>query len=275
LEFYLRDIPLTSNEDNEFIFLSPPEFYCLFECNIYTYFRKLISNLCELCRKFKNKIITKECGCKRCLDCAKTEINNNLALTNFDKNYLYKNEFMTCQCSININIAKYSRIIFENLDEDEKMDIKKKIDSKIEKQFKNYCMYCGTQLNNNNIGSEKFSPIKVKVELNGNLIDHYICLNCKNKKNSSDKCKICEQKHEVEIEKNEKSQKKDVIKKKTNYEIEKKEDKNENKKNIKSKNINIINANNNGKHNNNNKTENSRQKKEEETIICEGKCIIY
>lgn len=74
LEFYLRDIPLTSNEDNEFIFLSPPEFYCLFECNIYTYFRNLILNLCDRCRKFKNKIITKECGCKRCLDCAKIEI---------------------------------------------------------------------------------------------------------------------------------------------------------------------------------------------------------
>ena len=207
LEFYLRDIPLTSNEDNEFIFLSPPEFYCLFECNIYTYFRNLILDLCDLCREFKNKIITKECGCKRCLDCAKKEFN-------FDKNYLNKNDFMICQCRKKINTFKYSRIINDNLDEKGKKDIKEKIE-KIKQQLQNYCMYCGTKLNNNNIGSEKFSPIKIKVELNRQLIYHYICLNCKNKKNSSDICIICEQKHEkVEIEENEKSQKKDDTKKK-------------------------------------------------------------
>lgn len=147
---------------------------------------------------------------------------------------------MPCQCSKKINTVKYSRIINDNLDEKEKMNLKKEIDLKIKQQFKDYCMYCGTQLNNNNIGSEKFSPIKIKVELNGNLIDHYICLNCKNKKNSSDKCKICEQKHG-------KSQKKDD---------------------------NIINDNNNGKHNNN--TPKKRDKRNTEKIgFCNGKCIIY
>ena len=267
LEFYLRDIPLTSNEDNEFIFLSPPEFYCLFECNIYTYFRNLILDLCDLCREFKNKIITKECGCKRCLDCAKKEFN-------FDKNYLNKNDFMICQCRKKINTFKYSRIINDNLDEKGKKDIKEKIE-KIKQQLQNYCMYCGTKLNNNNIGSEKFSPIKIKVELNRQLIYHYICLNCKNKKNSSDICIICEQKHEkVEIEENEKSQKKDDTKKKTNYEIKQKKNKKEDIKIIKGNNINIINANNNGKHNNN--TSKERAKRDtNKTTTCNGKCIIY
>ena len=128
LEFYLRDIPLTSNKDNEFIFLSPPEFYCLFESNICKYFRNLIINLCDGCRNFKNKIITKECGCKICLDCAKKEINSNLALTNFEKNYLKKDYFKTCQCNIKNNIVKYSNIINDNLDEKEKKKIKKDID---------------------------------------------------------------------------------------------------------------------------------------------------
>ena len=267
LEFYLRDIPLTSNEDNEFIFLSPPEFYCLFECNIYTYFRNLILDLCDLCREFKNKIITKECGCKRCLDCAKKEFN-------FDKNYLKENDLMACQCSIKINTVKYSRIINDNLDEKGKKDIKEKIE-KIKQQLQNYCMYCGTKLNNNNIGSEKFSPIKIKVELNRQLIYHYICLNCKNKKNSSDICIICKQKHEkVEIEENEKSQKKDDTKKKTNYEIKQKKNKKEDIKIIKGNNINIINANNNGKHNNN--TSKERAKRDtNKTTTCNGKCIIY
>ena len=236
LEFYLRDIPLTSNEDNEFIFLSPPEFYILFDCNIYSHFRNLIINLCDRCRKFKNKIITKECGCKICLDCAKKEINSNLVLTNFDKNVLNKDDFMTCQCNIKINTVKYSRIIKDNLDEEEKKNLKKKKDLKMKQQFKSYCMYCGIKLKNNNIGSENLCSGIIKVKFNGKVIEHYICRNCYKKKNLPDKCIICQQKHEKdEIEKFEENQEKDETKKKIN----------------------------------------PKKRKIEETVPCYEKCIIY
>ena len=272
LEFYLRDIPLTSNKDNEFIFLSPPEFYCLFECNICTYFRNLIINLCDLCRNFKNKIITKECGCKRCLDCAKKEINSNLALTNFEKKYLKKDHFMTCQCNKKNDIVKYSNIINDNLDEEEKMKIKKDIDSKIQQEFKDYCMYCGTNLNNNKIGGENLLLDKIKVKINGKLIEHCICRNCNGKKISSNICIICQQKHEKdEIEEIEKKPKKDGDKNKPKYEKNEKEDK---KKNNGHNNINIKNS---------TKTENEKEKikkkkrkeNKESNVPCSKNCIIY
>jgi hypothetical protein len=265
LEFYLRDIPLTSNEDNEFIFLSPPEFYSLFECNIYTYFRNLIiNNLCDLCRKYKNKIITKECGCKRCLDCAKKEINKNLILTNFDKNYLKKDDFMTCQCNIKNSTIKYSNIINEYLDKNEKMILKEKLDSKIQDQFKNYCMHCGTKLINNNIGSENLPPKTVIVKINEKLIKHYICRDCKGKENSSDICIICEQKHEIEKNKKEQEQEKVNVKNGPNLNKRKK------KEDI---NININNSNNIENKNIKKDIKKKPEKKRREGIIC--RCIIF
>ena len=57
-------------------------------------------------------------------------------------------------------------------------------------------MYCGTNLNNNKIGGENLLLDKIKVKINGKLIEHCICRNCNGKKISSDKCIICQQKHE-------------------------------------------------------------------------------
>ena len=272
LEFYLRDIPLTSNEDNEFIFLSPPEFYCLFECNIYSYFNKLIINICDLCRKFKNKIITKECGCKRCLDCAKKEINRNLTL---DKNYLNKNDFMICQCSMKIDTVKYSKIINDNLDENEKISVKEKMDLN-KHQFKNCCMYCGTNLNT--IGNKNLRSGIIKVKFNGKLIEHYICINCEGKKNSSDICIISQQKHEKDkIEKDGENQE-DVTKNKANYEKKTKEDKKiiiDGFNKIGNKNNNVAEEKNKIEKTKEKTKERTKERRKKKTIFCDGKCIIY
>lgn len=250
LEFYLRDIPLSSIGYNEFVFLSPPEFYCLFECNIYTYFMNLIISLCDLCRKYNNKIITKDCGCKRCLDCAKKEINKNLVLTNFDKHYLKKNDYMICQCNIKSSIVKYSEIINDNLDKEEKMSLNEKINKIIHEQFKSYCMLCGNKLNNNKISGESLRPEKLKVKLNGKLIDHYICLKC-DRNNLSNICIICEQKHEID-----------------KYQINENQEKDNDKKPLK----NVINNTNKEE---STKTKNTKKRNRKQDTFCSGKCIIY
>ena len=245
LEFYLRDIPLALSRDNNFIFLSPPEFYCLFESNMYTYFRKLIMKICDGCRKLKKNIIIKDCGCKRCLNCAKKEIKNDLALTNFEKKYILKGKYITCQCNKKNSIIEYSKIIYDSLDEEEKKKLEKDINLKIQEQIKSYCMFCRTQLKNqNSIGGENLISKFIKVKFKGQLTEHCICTNCKGKENLSDICNICEQKHEKEKdekkeidgrEQNPNNQKEKKLENKDDNKIIKN---NTNKKNIKNSNNN-------------------------------------
>lgn len=49
IEYYLRDIPLIySQKYNNYTYLNSAEFYFLFNCNIFTYFRGIIRKLCDV-----------------------------------------------------------------------------------------------------------------------------------------------------------------------------------------------------------------------------------
>ena len=87
IEYYLRDIPLIySQKYNNYTNLNSAEFYFLFNCNIFTYFRGIIRKLCDVCGKSK-KLIHKACRCKICLECAKNEIGNSILYSNLFFNY--------------------------------------------------------------------------------------------------------------------------------------------------------------------------------------------
>ena len=67
-----------------------------------------------------NKIINKICGCKRCFKCAKNETNNNIFLNEFEKNYIYKNELIKCECGKEISKVDYCDQIVKILQKEEK-----------------------------------------------------------------------------------------------------------------------------------------------------------
>ena len=94
LEYYLKEIPLVFVENfNDYIYLSQIEFFYIFNQSLFTYFRNLIKNVCDLCGEYlkKGQIIYKICGCKRCIKCAKKECRF-IFFNNFEKNYVYKNK---------------------------------------------------------------------------------------------------------------------------------------------------------------------------------------
>ena len=190
LEFYLRDIPLkliNDNDSSNYMFLSPYEFYCIFNTNIFTYFRDLIQKTCDLCRKLRKDIIKKSCDCKRCINCAKIEVQNIL-LTDFEKNYIYKNKKIKCSCEKEISYVDYSSQIYKKLNKEEQNKLLEKLIFRIKDNCKKYCMYCGNDLENNNLNK------KIEIKIGEELVEHYICENCE-KNRKSNECVICSKVH--------------------------------------------------------------------------------
>ena len=60
VEYYLKEIPLIENDSGGCVNLSQNEFFYIFHQNLYTYFRKLIDKICDLCGKLNKKIIHKK-----------------------------------------------------------------------------------------------------------------------------------------------------------------------------------------------------------------------
>ncbi len=198
IEFYLRDIPVkkcSDNFNNNYIFLSPNEFYCLFESNMFNYFRNIIDNICDSCKKRKKNLIKKKCECKICIKCAEKEINY-IPITDFEKQYIYKKRKITCKCGNENDYVEYSKQIYKTYNEKKKNQLEKNINSKIKELCGEYCMICGKNLNNNNIGKIKKPINKIQYEFNKELVEHCICEKCFNKsKNLSSFCIICKKNH--------------------------------------------------------------------------------
>ena len=54
IEYYFQEIPLFV-QNNELAYLTFPEFYIIFNCNIFSYFRKLAQIICDNCFDFQKK----------------------------------------------------------------------------------------------------------------------------------------------------------------------------------------------------------------------------
>ena len=205
IEFYLRDIPIniyTYTDNFNIIFLSPSEFYCLFNDNLYSYFRKLIQNLCAFCKKKQDILIKKKCGCLNCLADAKKGINF-IPITNFEKNFLYKNKKVECQCGKENNYVDLALQIFDKYNEKEKNKLQDSAGYRNKSYFNNFCMNCGNNLKVDNIGKEKikFKTITLKTGKNEEL-KHCICEICDNKININKilslYCNICGENHQIQ-----------------------------------------------------------------------------
>ena len=210
IEYYLRDIPLIfSKKYNNYINLNSAEFYFLFNSNIYTYFKQVISKICDICGKYNKKLIRKKCGCKRCKECAKNEINNNLILNYLEENYIYINKFTKCACGKELNEVEYRKQLFNILNDEEKRNLS--IDSKNRNNnyIKIYCMFCGYKLKNNETDYDEEKPFSkyIFININGELKEHLICNKCNknfNKKEPHIRCIICQEEHTFNIEKDNK-----------------------------------------------------------------------
>ena len=207
IEYYLKEIPLLYIENsNDYINLSQTEFYQLFDESLFTYFRKLINNVCDLCGKYfkLGKIIHKICGCKICIKCEKRDI---ILLKDFEKNYVYKDKKIKCECGKELELINYSSQISNLLNNDEKQYYEKKAKERINHYIENNCMSCGKGLEKNKISINKnisFSYNFVVNDLNKNkeIKKHNLCEDCNEKKmknkNSNENifCIICNEYHE-------------------------------------------------------------------------------
>ena len=203
IEFYLKEIPLIYVENsNDYIYLSLTEFFYIFNHNLFSYFRNLIKNICDQCGKyFKNKkIINKICGCKRCIECAKKECGNLLFFNNFEKNYIYKNDIIKCNCGgKEIEKINYASQIYNILNGDTKIIAVKEAKERIKKYIKEYCMICGKKNDKNKISMKPqiFHSYEMTDKKKEN-IQHQICEECngKNNKVKDISCIICGEKHD-------------------------------------------------------------------------------
>ena len=219
IEYYLKDIPLLNVENNNYIYLTSAEFYFLFNSNIFTFFRELIEYSCDICGKIQknNKIINKICGCKRCFKCAKNETNNNIFLNEFEKNYIYKNELIKCECGKEISKVDYCDQIVKILEKEEKEGLEIDSEKRIIKYIENYCMICGNFL--------KKSNEDCNYNFENNIREnkpHLVCRECIGKINTINKqikCIICNKEHEQQINKEIKKNKKITIDFENNIDI--------------------------------------------------------
>ena len=208
IEYYLKEIPLLSLENNnDLINLSSIEFFYIFNQNLFTYFRNIINNICDICGIFeKNKIIHKICGCRRCFKCAKEECGETIYFTPFEKKYIFNKEIIECKCGKSIKKVDYGSQIFNLLNSDEKdfceTEAKKRTRIYIEK----YCMSCGIEIDKNAIGNNDkhffdINFINKDVNQSEDKIEHRLCHVCfdENKKLSGGEkeinCIICNEKH--------------------------------------------------------------------------------
>lgn len=195
LEFYLRDIPLlaSDNESTNYIFLSPPEFYCIFQCNMFFYFRNLIKGICDHCGKLQNNLIMKPCGCKNCINDIESKIKE-IPITDFEKNYIYKDKKVKCDCGIENSYVELALKLYNEIDYNKKNLLKTSIDNS--KYLKNYCMICGIDLKIESIGKERkeFNQITFKT-----CNEHKVCKECYQKKDKNiykEMCIICGKIHD-------------------------------------------------------------------------------
>jgi len=209
IEYYLKEIPLLYIENfNDYINLSQTEFFQLFDESLFTYFRKLIFNICDLCGNYFKigKIIHKICGCKICIECAKLK-HDLILLNDFEKNHVYKVEKIKCECGKELELINYSSQISNLLNNDEKQYYEKRAKERINNYIKNNCMICGKNLEKNKISINKkigFSYNFVVCDLNKNkkIKEHNLCEDCNEKKmknkNSNENifCIICNEYHE-------------------------------------------------------------------------------
>ena len=195
LEFYLRDIPINERGNNNFIFLSPPEFYCIFGNTIYNHFRYLIEKLCVNCLKYDNFLIRKKCGCLICLKDARHSVKE-IPILYFEKNKMFKDEKVECICGKSNDYVELALSIYDKLDENEKNKIKESAEERFDIYIKNYCMSCEIDLKTDSIGNDKkkyeimnFGPKTKK---------HLICEECFSHNHQNILCKICGDVHEKE-----------------------------------------------------------------------------
>ena len=195
LEFYLRDIPILSDsESSNYIFLSPPEFYCIFQNNIFIYFRNLMKNICDHCGKLKINLIMKPCGCKNCIQDIESKVKE-IPMTDFEKNFIYKNKKIKCECGKENNYVELALKLYNKYSDSKQNSISK--NNVNSKYLSKYCMSCGVDLKTDCIGKERkeFTSIKFKT---GN--EHKICKDCSPKQSSGESseifCVICGKNHE-------------------------------------------------------------------------------
>ena len=207
IEYYLRDIPLISQKYNNYTNLNSAEFYFLFNCNIFTYFREIIRKLCDICGKSK-KLIHKACRCKICIECAKNEIGNKLLLSEFEKNYIFKNEKIKCKCGKELE-ENYRNELWNLLNIEEKSEIEIDSNNRNQNYIKICCMLCGDISNNKNNPEEEKHFSKYNLINNiGEIKEHLICINCLKKideKALSIYCLICQENHSKDIENKDKN----------------------------------------------------------------------
>ena len=197
IEYYLREIPLTnSNNINNSIYLTSSEFYFIFKDNIFTYFRKIIENICDICDNiYLNKIVNKKCKCKRCINCAKNEINDNIVLNVFEKKYIYNKNIIKCECGEKINQIEYMSQIVNILSGEEKEEYEKEAQKRLFNYIKDYCMNCGKKIV---YDKEKDNYYKYNIE--NNNLEHFICKKChddNNLNNNNYFCIICQENHNI------------------------------------------------------------------------------
>ena len=284
LEFYLRDISIISfNDSNNFLFLSPPEFYCLFKNSIYIYFINLIKNVCVSCFGHDNQMIEKKCGCINCLNCCCFKDGQKkkkivIPIIDFEKNYIFKDAKIKCICGKQNDYVELASKIYDKYDENQKEDLKKSIDSRINNYIKKYCFICGIDLKIDSIGKSKVFKIRFdKREIN----EHYICENCNNKKVkiSSIECIICQKNHEnkenKENKKNRENRENRGIDENNNQTKRKSSIKNSKIKNSEKSNISSNNEEESKISNSNKKRESINSSKKNKDESCSACCIIY
>jgi hypothetical protein len=196
IEYYFQEIPLFK-KNNELFYLTFPEFYIIFNCNIFSYFRNLAHNICDNCFNFQRKgKFEKQCGCIKCINCVKKELKY-IFLTNFEKNYIFKNKFIKCSCGKNINEVELASKIFNLIDRTEKEKLKEDSNKRTKNYVTEYCMRCGKKCETNKCQKYNFNDTKYS--------EHFVCEECNGNINNNEPisifCIICDKGHEQNEEK--------------------------------------------------------------------------
>ena len=191
IEYYFQEIPLFE-KNNELVYLTFPEFYIIFNCNIFSYFRKLAYIICDNCFNFQKKgKFTKKCGCIECINCVKKELEY-IFLTNFEKNYIFKNKFIKCSCGKNMDEVDLASRIFSLMDRTEKEKLKEESNKRTKNYVRQYCMKCGKKCEINNCHKYNFDNTKYS--------EHFVCEKCNENINNNEPvslfCIICNKEHE-------------------------------------------------------------------------------
>ena len=191
IEYYFQEIPLFK-QNNELVYLTFPEFYIIFNCNIFSYFRNLAYNICDNCFNFQRKgKFKKKCGCIKCISCVKKELKY-IFLTNFEKNHIFKNKFIRCSCGENVNEVELASNIFNLFDRTEKEKLREESNKRTKNYVSEYCMNCGKKWETNKCHKYNFDNTKYS--------EHFVCDKCYENINKNEPislfCIICDKEHE-------------------------------------------------------------------------------